>query len=79
MTSAIRYLSLLVAMLATAAVLTLDDTVGRNINDFSSQQNAGDATGLFHRLIIADIQARMADPNHAYSWYAGYSRATHDR
>jgi hypothetical protein len=60
-------------------LLTLDDTVGRNINDFSSQQNAGDATGLFHRLIIADIQTRMADPNHVYSCYAGYSRTTHDR
>lgn len=56
---------------------TLDDTVGRNINDFHSQLG-GVETSLFHRVINADIQARMADPNHVYSCYAGYSRRNHD-
>lgn len=60
-------------------LLMLDDTIGRNINDFYSQQNAGDATGIFHRVIISDIQARMADSNHIYSCYAGYSRREHDK
>jgi hypothetical protein len=61
------------------SLMTLDDTVGRNINDFYSQLNAGGATGLFDRVIVGDIQARMADPNHVYSCYANYSRATHNQ
>ncbi|TKB68494.1 MAG: hypothetical protein E8D52_05635 [Nitrospira sp.] len=58
---------------------SLDDTVGRNINDFASQMNAGAATSVFDRLVLADIQGRMSDPNHVYSCYAGYSRRNHDQ
>ncbi|HRI38258.1 MAG TPA: hypothetical protein PLO50_06865 [Nitrospira sp.] len=58
---------------------SIDDTVGRNINDFASQMNAGAATSVFDRLVLADIQARMSDPNHVYSCYAGYSRRNHDQ
>jgi hypothetical protein len=58
---------------------TLDDTVGRNINDFISQQNGGAAMSVFDQLVVEDIQARMADPNHVYSCYAGYSRRDHDK
>lgn len=60
-------------------LMSLDDTVGRNINDFFSQSVGDSATGYFDRIIIADIRARMLDPNHAYSCYAGYSRANHDK
>ena len=49
----------------TQSLLALDDTVGRNISDFRSQLNAGAATSLFDRAIVADsIPTRMADPNH---------------
>jgi hypothetical protein len=58
---------------------SLDDAIGRNINDFASQENAGAATSIFDRLVTADIRGRMGDPNHIYSCYAGYSRANHDR
>jgi len=61
------------------SLLALDDTVGRNINDFRSQLNAGAATSLFDRAIVADILIRMADPSHVYSCYAGYSRSGHDK
>lgn len=63
----------------TAGLVTLDDTVGRNIKDFQMQTNAGAATGLLDLALLADIRGRMADPNHTYSCYANYSRATHDQ
>lgn len=97
MTSAIRYLSLFIAMLTPAAVLA-QSAPSITIADYPRHGTAPSpvqldqlrrvAIGVVGTLltgadvnvsIIADIQARMADPNHVYSCYAGYSRATHDR
>ncbi len=61
------------------ALITLDDRVGLNINNFASAAAPDLIPGLFDRVIIADIRARMADPNHIYSCYAGYSRRHHEQ
>jgi hypothetical protein len=62
----------------STALMTLDDTVGRNIDSFARAAAPDLVPGLFDRVVLADIRARMADPNHIYSCYAGYSRANHD-
>ena len=61
------------------ALQAIDDSVGRSISDFAAQENAGAAQGIFDRIALNDIRARMADPQHIYSCYAGYSRQTHDQ
>jgi hypothetical protein len=64
-------------------LVVLDDAVGRNIDNFHSQPASDSASesasGLLDRAFDYDIQSRMADPNHTYSCYAGYSRARHDQ
>jgi hypothetical protein len=60
-------------------LLALDDTVGRNINDFVSQEVGGSAMSIFDRVVVTDIGSRMRDPNHVYSCYSGYSRRNHDQ
>lgn len=60
-------------------LVVLDDAVGRNIDNFHSQPASETASGLLDRAFDYDIQSRMADPNHTYSCYAGYSRARHDQ
>ena len=50
----------------------LDDTIGRNLTDFLTQGELG--VGPFERTVSVDIAAKMQDPNHTYSCYAGYSR-----
>lgn len=60
-------------------LVVLDDAVGRNIDNFHSQPASESASGLLDRAFDYDIQSRMADPNHTYSCYAGYSRARHDQ
>lgn len=62
-----------------ASLRSLDDTVGRTINDIASQLKSGTTSSVFDRLVTADILGRVADPNHVYSCYAGYSRSNHDR
>ncbi|HEX9173643.1 MAG TPA: hypothetical protein VF861_13365 [Telluria sp.] len=60
-------------------LVVLDDAVGRDIDNFHSQPVSESASGLLDRAFDYDIQSRMADPNHTYSCYAGYSRARHDQ
>lgn len=60
-------------------LVAIDDTIGRNIDNFQSQATGGAAQGLFDRVVLADITNRMADQNHVYSCYAGYSRLQHDQ
>jgi hypothetical protein len=62
-----------------SALLSIDDSIGLNINNFQSQATGGAAQGVFDRLILTDITNRMADQNHVYSCYAGYSRLHHDQ
>ena len=61
------------------ALLAIDDTIGRNINDFEMQAAAGKGQGVFDRIVLAAIQSSMADPNHIYACYAGYSRQNHNQ
>jgi hypothetical protein len=60
-------------------LLNIDDMIGLNINNFQNTATGGKAQGVFDRLMLADITGRMADPNHVYSCYAGYSRVRHDQ
>ena len=60
-------------------LLAVDDSIGLNIDNYRSQETGGAAQGLFDRVILTDITNRMADQNHVYSCYAGYSRLQHDQ
>lgn len=59
-------------------LIILDDSIGANINNFAVAAAPDLVPGLFDRIVFADIVARMADHNHIYSCYAGYSRRNHD-
>jgi hypothetical protein len=59
-------------------LLLIDDNVGRSINDFAMQMVGDSAAGNFNRIILADIQYRMSQPDHIYSCFAGYSRQRRD-
>jgi outer membrane protein OmpA-like peptidoglycan-associated protein len=58
-----------------AALTAMDDSIGQNISDFQAPTPAGSPRGIFDRIILSD----MADSNHVYSCYAGYSRHMHDQ
>ncbi len=60
-------------------LLSIDDSIGLNINNFQSQAAGGTAQGIFDLVILTDITKRMADQDHVYSCYAGYSRLKHDQ
>jgi len=60
-----------------ASLFAIDDSIGRNLNDFITQADQG--AGLFERTVSVDIVKRMQDPNHIYACYAGYSRQDPNR
>jgi hypothetical protein len=61
-----------------AGLLAIDDNVGRNIFNWTSQLNAGAATGLFDSAVVAFMQNLMTNNRAILSCYAGYSRAHHN-
>jgi hypothetical protein len=61
------------------ALVAIDDKVGRSIDEFQMQEAGGAAQGAFDKIVLTAIREHMADPNHVYSCYAGYSRRNHDQ
>jgi hypothetical protein len=62
-----------------SALRELDDTIGRNINDFESQLVGGSGTGLLHRTYLASIGGLQQNPRAILSCYAGYARVRRDQ
>jgi len=61
-----------------SALLGIEDNIGRNVFNWTTQLNAGSGTGLFDRVVIAFIQNQMANPSAVLACYAGYSRMNPD-
>jgi hypothetical protein len=61
------------------ALKALDLQVGTDIYNWSTKIVAEGAMGNLEQAVLSDIKDRMADPNHTYSCYAGYSHRDRDK